>query len=68
MIKTLPHGEMADTVNAMLSASSTVELGGKVYATDAEGLFLLPFRKALPGAGAGGRVGKEEGMKRGVRE
>lgn len=61
---------MADTVNAMLSASSTVGLGGKVYATDTEGLFLLPFRKALPGAGAGkkkrGKRGKggEGGMRR----
>ncbi|BGP20995.1 hypothetical protein JCM10213_003240 [Rhodosporidiobolus nylandii] len=49
MIQNLPHGEMDDTVNGMLAGSSLPDVNGKVYATDTQGLFVLPFKKALPG-------------------
>ncbi|GAA5858000.1 hypothetical protein JCM8547_006658 [Rhodosporidiobolus lusitaniae] len=49
MIQNLPHGELDDTVHAMLAGSSIPGLNGKVYATDTQGIFQVPFKKALPG-------------------
>ncbi|GAA5889811.1 hypothetical protein JCM6882_004332 [Rhodosporidiobolus microsporus] len=49
MVEYLPHGDLEDTVDAMIAGSSIPGLNGKVYATDTKGIFQLPFRKALPG-------------------